>query len=56
MINAENYYFTKKLYWGLIIDCKKKGDNKNAEFLQDSWKEIEKFYKDFDFKALKTQI
>lgn len=45
MISKENYWFTKKLYWGLMIDCKKKNDKKNFEFLQKSWNEIEELYK-----------
>ena len=56
MRNKQNYLFTKKLYWDLMIDCKKKGDEKNYEFLKNSWQEIEKMYADtpVDKKGLDT--
>ena len=43
--NSENFEFLKDKYWELIVDCIKKGDTKNADFLKASWKEIEEQYK-----------
>ena len=53
MLSKENYYFTKKQYWDLIIFFKKREQNdhtkKCIEDLQNGWNEIEELYKDFDF-------
>lgn len=52
MMSKENYLFTKKLYYRLMLNFKKKGDDKNFEWAKNGWKEIEELYKDFDFKSI----
>jgi hypothetical protein len=42
--NKDSYIFLKKLYWDLMLNLKKKGDDKSVEFLKNSWQEIEKQY------------
>jgi hypothetical protein len=42
--NEENYIFLKNLYWDLILHFIKKGNQKNVEFFQNSWKEVEAQY------------
>ena len=54
MLSRENYYFTKKLYWDLIIFFKKREQNEHTkkciDDLEAGWQKIEKLYTNFDFK------
>ena len=51
-MSSQNYFFTKRLYWVLMVDCKKKKDEKGFQLLKDVWAEIEKLYEGIDLDIL----
>lgn len=54
MKNRENYYFTKRLYWDLMIFFRKKEQTEHIKNiikdLENNWAEIDNLYLPFDKK------
>jgi len=53
-MSKQNYLFTKKLYYKMMIDFKKKGDEKGIEWANQGLEWLEELYKDFDFTNLRN--